>query len=71
MLVNVNNTEITFAVPYEGDMVTCIVLAEALRHITKSLYSSADPALSRSTETARSAFPSPICRGGWVRVARG
>lgn len=36
MLVNGKNTEITFAVPYDGDMVTCTVLAEALRHLTKN-----------------------------------
>lgn len=39
MLVNGKNTEITFAVPYEGDMVNCTVLVEALRHLTKNLTS--------------------------------
>ena len=36
MLVNGKNTEITFAVPFEGGTVTCTVLAEALRHLTKN-----------------------------------
>lgn len=35
MQVNELNTEITFDVPFDGGRVTCTVLSEALRHLTK------------------------------------
>lgn len=37
MQVNELNTKITFDVPFNGAMVTCTVLAEALRHLTKNV----------------------------------
>jgi len=36
MQVNELNTKITFDVPFDGGMVTCTVLAEALRYLTKN-----------------------------------